>query len=378
MAGEFEEWKLLVDSIDDCSVSVELMNFADTGRGLGAVKDIIAGDLLLQVPLRCIVRSRNDDGLHLSPVQSLTYQLIQLKKLYNDSSIDDSAKHNSSACRYLETLPAEYSLPVFIDRSFDRLSNWIKQDFLIQQSRIQNDYKVLKNLIPSLGSELFRWAWSAVNTRCLSLSGASDIALIPLFDMFNHSEFMLKDGLQFTVDSEYFRLFATRSYQRGEQVFIPYGAHDSLFLLREYGFYVPTGSGFDYIQLDDYVHVESMIRDNLKLEMLRNLFFDQDYTVTKDGISWKLMNAMRLHFCGNADEVKKWQQVVAGRCEFISAENEIKVSQAVNDICQRVRDDLLKCVDDPLVSYDFKCILKQLSMVLLSTTFKHAKTSIHS
>eukprot|EP00158_Paraphelidium_tribonemae_P001629 Partr_v1_DN24635_c1_g1_i1_m59525 putative SET domain containing len=248
-----QPWNALIEALQaecahDQSLKIDaiaLATFSGTGRGLMANKDIAAGEIILELPSRLIITPSSVDlrDCGYTATQSLVAQMIFLK------TEGSKSKWISS---YLQCIPDTFHLPVFESSREIKTQcpHWISQDFEVQKNRILNDLKVINSHRQTdVSMDVFKWAWSAVNTRCLYLGGTGDIGLLPVFDMFNHSHDV---KTTYTWDYRVFRLYASRAYRRGQQVYINYGPHDNLFLLREYGFVSMSGR-YDFVAVDEYL-----------------------------------------------------------------------------------------------------------------------------
>ena len=98
-----------------------------------------------------------------------------------------------------------------------------------------------------------RWAWAVVNTRCVFVEASLDplleqtegvdgIALIPLFDFFNHTDSNPSLLSGFSKKRSAYEAYASRPMSGiagPRQVYASYGSHDNTKLLVEYGFTLP-------------------------------------------------------------------------------------------------------------------------------------------
>ncbi|ORY53735.1 SET domain-containing protein [Rhizoclosmatium globosum] len=243
-----------------------------------------------------------------------------------------------------------------------------------QMQTFDKDYdsvvKLVGDSIPAISKEEYRWAWFAVNTRCITLNttlpttkysapkskakkGTPKIALAPFLDMLNHSP-TAKINANFDPVAKAFVITALEEVSAGTECFITYGAHDNAFLLAEYGFVISDpllGSGNEFWVHNQYDFV-SVDREIIGLEVpgekegLRERIMSElegaglfgDYTLHLDQESYRVMNALRLYACmTNPAEFKgqlnRWKMVVNGQLEVVSPENERITKGLLKTIC---------------------------------------------
>ena len=101
------------------------------------------------------------------------------------------------------------------------------------------------DVAPDIALSDFLWGWLCTNSRCVYMDlqyvrHADNFTLAPLLDMANHAacprrecrvRFSSRDGLELYAPAQ--------PLQRGEEVYITYGAHSNSLLLAEYGFVLP-------------------------------------------------------------------------------------------------------------------------------------------
>ncbi|KAL6699006.1 hypothetical protein J3F84DRAFT_364610 [Trichoderma pleuroticola] len=74
------------------------------------------------------------------------------------------------------------------------------------------------------------------------------LALIPVADLFNHSD----DGCKVNFSSHVYQIVADRAYNKGEELFISYSSHSNDYNLLEYGFILDENPSDD-VYIDDVV-----------------------------------------------------------------------------------------------------------------------------
>lgn len=109
---------------------------------------------------------------------------------------------------YISSLPQEYSIPVyFCDHLLSRLPQPIYKSAKTQQDNVKTSYSNLKPVFIELETahpafrdilnfQLYKWAWSSVNTRCIFMECLDScpgshctyhLALAPFLDLLNHN-----------------------------------------------------------------------------------------------------------------------------------------------------------------------------------------------
>ncbi|KAI8802794.1 hypothetical protein BJ742DRAFT_532446 [Cladochytrium replicatum] len=358
--------------------NVSIQDFEGTGRGLVAESPIEPNVPFLFIPELLIVTSltvdnyvektfkRKDAAKSLSEHQLLALFLsIQKNNPSNDYS------------------PFMHSIPP----SFDTVGHKIPKDILQhlpsdirnmvaeQRRNLKSDWTAVSTYLDGLVDvtyDVFEWAWSAVNTRCVSLNPQPPpppsappqprTALIPLFDMLNHSPSITVHA-HFNTSTRTFTLSTDARTEPGSQVFISYGPHEDARLLVEYGFIVGESNHFNCVKVDDAMGVpEEKVKRALEVHGMWG-----DYTLDGEDVSLRVLNALRLRVLVAMDLqqqprvganvrvrgskvnpptkdnfeslLKEWKRVLNGEIEYLSVENEKKVYAALKRICENVLDE---------------------------------------
>ncbi|POM58020.1 UV-endonuclease UvdE [Phytophthora palmivora] len=162
---------------------------------------------------------------------------------------------------YVNALPRFVDLPLYWnDKQFEELQGCEEARRAIQHgARFYS--QVYQHLFGSdnqfVNSEAFFWAISILMSRATSGQN-QPFTLIPFFDWFNHADngyarscvcpCLCDDCIQEFDPQKGFTVHTTKTYERGEQLFINYGNHDNLRLLRNYGFTTPNNP-YDVVNL---------------------------------------------------------------------------------------------------------------------------------
>ncbi|CAD5119746.1 DgyrCDS8342 [Dimorphilus gyrociliatus] len=239
--------------------------FQNTGRGIMARKRIT--DIIIQVPEGLIITTRTILKSGLGPFfrkkarQFSSLEALCLFLIYERSLGDESIWHF-----YIRTLPEEYSIPTYwTEEELDILPKSLRSKVNTEVKQVQRLYerclRLGGNLSTFLRADLtwndFKWAWSAINTRCIYmktysgdyfLDDTNHLALIPYLDLLNHSDSaMIEAG--FNKDKNCYEIKTLKTYNKYDQVFISYGSHANAKLLLEYGFVIPSIQ-FDAVEFD--------------------------------------------------------------------------------------------------------------------------------
>ncbi|KAJ1981982.1 hypothetical protein H4R33_005122 [Dimargaris cristalligena] len=179
---------------------------------------------------------------------------------------------------YIQVLPAHFSTVPLAhlsltdpDRSHGLLAKLpadFRQLLQLQYERLvagwqaaQRVWAIIAPQSPPLTPGEWKWAWLAVNTRCISLKTHSTgsntasrhavdtMAMAPMLDFLNHSNStQVTTGFEPTLDA--FVIRADHDIPKGQQAFINYGPHDNAAMLLEYGFTLPQNV-YDSVALDE-------------------------------------------------------------------------------------------------------------------------------
>ncbi|KAI9206274.1 uncharacterized protein BJ171DRAFT_497154 [Polychytrium aggregatum] len=348
-----------------------LADFADSGRGLMATRDIEAGEAIVDIPESVLItRSvfldslaregiRADQEWPLSEHQALTLFLVS-QRLFPEAKW----------APYVAMLPTEFdSVASQLPEELARLLPSDLQDKIKEQRhKLKQDWTAgwdfLKNIdraseYASMDERLFEWAWLAVSTRCITLESTKNktmdctIALAPMLDFLNHSlEAQVETGFDPTTRS--FKITTRRPYRRGTEVFISYGPHDNSFLLAEYGF-ILKNNPYNHICVDrefDNIALPGErpdFRSNV-LRILEQEGLKGDYTLHASEASYRLMMALRLRVSTTArdfkDVLRRWYQVQRGERSTVSPENEAAAHETLLQIIDRLEDHYRLNVDE--------------------------------
>lgn len=118
----------------------------------------------------------------------------------------------------------------------------VSASLLANQHRKYNlDWEATHAAFPEILQETYRYNWCLVNTRTFYYVRPGTqtpkvhddcMALVPFADFFNHAD----KGCIVEFNHKGFTIYADKTYEKGEELYISYGSHSNDFLLVEYGF----------------------------------------------------------------------------------------------------------------------------------------------
>lgn len=222
-----------------------------SGRGLVAVKPILQGELLFEVPEKCLMtKERAIEEVQGLPSDVDDYAAIAVLL------IQERERGERSFWKpYIGILPtASELIPLF---------TWPEDELRLLEgsptvaaakslkAKVQTDYNALEERLFSKNRECFpenvftlaawQWAFSILFTRAVMLSAEKLIALVPYADLLNHNPFCstyIDIGRDFFSGTRNAVLYTDRQYGKMDQVFTTYGPKSNADLLLLYGFVV--------------------------------------------------------------------------------------------------------------------------------------------
>lgn len=257
------------------AAAAEPFDFAHTGRGQRAVRDIRKGEVVLSVPLdECWTPTAARAALGQAPVpvlpalerlpepRVLKTPLLALHLLLERTRGAASPRH-----AHVLALPSEFDTPLHWAEGELEVLRGCAPDWHAFAVRAREeaalDFGELEAAVGAaalhaLGADRasYLWASTAFQSRLMDVQGAEAL-MAPGLDLFNHTADPLARG-SFGLDPStrrHVRVTAYRDFAAGDQVFISYGAHANARLLFSYGFALGgSGSGagcFEQVELID-------------------------------------------------------------------------------------------------------------------------------
>ncbi|KAL1924043.1 uncharacterized protein VTP21DRAFT_7078 [Calcarisporiella thermophila] len=329
-------------------------DFPDTGRGLKALRDFNIGDIILEVPGNIIItpdsileKACNPSNVKLSAHQSIAL-FVALER-----------RNLGRWKKYMDVLPQEFdTMPVlFSEKTMQWFPSYFQGEIARQRKKIKMDWKQAQDFVRTSGCNMplfedFLWGWLCVNTRCVYLDGhpllQNPIGMAPFFDMLNHNH-TAKIESEYDAKNDCFRIKTLTPYAQGDQVFISYGAHDNAYIFLEYGYLPFDYNPYDSINVDELflnLRFEGEQDFRQKLEILKAEGYLGDFTLRLDQVSYRLLVALRLRAMLRGEKEALWRDMLMGRRDIISVENEAKTKTYLREMCY----ELVKQADHVLAS----------------------------
>lgn len=213
-------------------------------RGVFATSSIPEGELLLRVPGSLLItagvaRKRGYGGLELPEADLVCLVLIAERR----------GAASSPWTGWLPTLPRTFDVPlVWEDEEVRSLAcPLLVARLLHERAEARTRHAAVRAALdaagrghepPSLAEYL--WARATLESRGVFLDaeerhGASQWALVPVGDMFNHAA-PATVLAEYDEEGDAWRYTTTRSVVAGEELHVTYGGHDDAVLLASYGF----------------------------------------------------------------------------------------------------------------------------------------------
>lgn len=259
-------------------------------------------------------------------------------------------------------------LPYASQRHMEKISKLVCDDWNTIFPIIKK-WNEIYPLIPLTNDDLFNTfleIYFIINSRCLYCEIPikknsedeilSNFTMVPLVDFLNHSDKtdfycypyvnrFKKDDIsgigQFEIrvgDYEYNQL--------GEQVFLNYGAHSNDFLLNEYGF-VLKENYWNFIDISEQIikllhgKVSNLDEQRNLIQFLKENEYWNDYTLNKDGISYRTLIVLSLIVTKDFDRVAKFMNGYISEDFFFP-----KIKETLQNLLKEVLFDSIKKIND--------------------------------
>ncbi|XP_076834437.1 actin-histidine N-methyltransferase [Brachyhypopomus gauderio] len=330
----------------------EIAEFGDEGYGLRATRDIKAEELFLWIPRKMLMTVESAKNSVLGPLyaqdrilQAMGNVTLALHLLC------ERADPASPWLPYIKTLPGDYDTPLYFEEEEVRhlLATQAIQDVLNQYKNTARQYayfyKVLHThpnasklpLKDAFTFDDYRWAVSSVMTRQNQIptedGSRVTLALIPLWDMCNHTNGLITTG--YNLEDDRCECVALQDYKENNQIYIFYGTRSNAEFVIHNGFF-----------FEDNVH--DRVKVKLGVSKSERLYAMKAEVLARAGIpassvfalhrgeppiSAQLLAFLRV-FCMTEEELKDYlvgdhainKIFTLGNAEFpVSWENEIKL-----------------------------------------------------
>lgn len=252
------------------------------GRGVVALEDIAAGQVMVRVPMRHVIHVEEDAGTGSDGDARLA------KKLYWTLAEEAKSENETSSQKwelYARMLPTRTGCAALWDEETIEEMQFLPAVEsalrLKEKFQVEADRAVQEHAIPF---HAMLWALSIVHSRSFAVCnerGRRVRALVPVADLFNHKsdepaaagalDMQLGEGetgeaWQLILDEDskpWFQMSALEACKPGEEVFINYGHETSAELLTSYGF-IPDPNPSEYVPL--YQNMHELLEDDQFLE----------------------------------------------------------------------------------------------------------------
>ncbi|XP_030574737.1 actin-histidine N-methyltransferase isoform X3 [Archocentrus centrarchus] len=327
-------------------------NFGTEGYGLRATRDIKAEELFLWIPRKMLMTVESAQNSVLGPLYSQDRILQAMGNVTLALHLlCERANPASFWLPYIRSLPQEYDIPLYYQQEDVQLllGTQAVQDVLSQYKNTARQYAYFYKLVQThpTASKLplkdgftfddYRWAVSSVMTRQNQIptedGSRVTLALIPLWDMCNHTNGLITTG--YNLEDDRCECVALQDYKKNEQIYIFYGTRSNAEFVIHNGFFFQDNS-HDRVKIKLGVSKSERLYA-MKAEVLARAGIPASYVFAlhcnEPPISAQLLAFLRV-FCMTEDELKDYllgdrainKIFTLGNSEFpVSWENEIKL-----------------------------------------------------
>ncbi|XP_047467322.1 actin-histidine N-methyltransferase [Mugil cephalus] len=327
-------------------------NFGTEGYGLRATKDIKAEELFLWIPRKMLMTVESAQNSVLGPLYSQDRILQAMGNVTLALHLlCERADPASFWLPYIHTLPQEYDTPLYYQQEDVQLllGTQAVQDVLSQYKNTARQYAYFYKLVQThpAASKLplkdsftfddYRWAVSSVMTRQNQIptedGSRVTLALIPLWDMCNHTNGLITTG--YNLEDDRCECVALQDYKENEQIYIFYGTRSNAEFVIHNGFFFQDNA-HDRVKIKLGVSKSERLYA-MKAEVLARAGIPASCIFAvhcnEPPISAQLLAFLRV-FCMTEEELKDYllgerainKIFTLGNSEFpVSWENEIKM-----------------------------------------------------
>ncbi|XP_068607984.1 actin-histidine N-methyltransferase [Brachionichthys hirsutus] len=229
-------------------------NFGTEGFGLRATRDIKAEELFLWIPRKMLMTVESAQNSVLGPLCS-QHRILQAMGNVTLAFhlLCERADPDTFWLPYIRSLPQEYDTPLYCQQAEVQLllGTQAMQDILNQYKNTARQYAYFYKLFQThpAASKLplkdnftfddYRWAVSSVMTRQNQIptedGSQVTLALIPLWDMCNHTTGLITTG--YNLEDDRCECVALQDYKENEQIYIFYGTRSNAEFVIHNGFF---------------------------------------------------------------------------------------------------------------------------------------------
>ncbi|KAJ8290276.1 hypothetical protein GJAV_G00010820 [Gymnothorax javanicus] len=330
----------------------EICDFAEEGYGLKASRDIKADELFLWIPRKMLMTVESAKNSVLGPL----YNQDRILQAMGNVTLAfhllcERADPTSFWLPYIKTLPSEYDTPLYYEEEEVQhlQSTQAIQDVFSQYKNTARQYAYFYKVIQTHpnASKLplkdaftfddYRWAVSSVMTRQNQIptedGSRVTLALIPLWDMCNHTNGLITTG--YNLEDDRCECVALQDYKENEQIYIFYGTRSNAEFVIHNGFFYENNA-HDRVKIKLGVSKSERLYA-MKAEVLARAGIPSSSIFalhcSEPPISAQLLAFLRV-FCMTEEELKDYlvgdhainKIFTLGNTEFpVSWENEIKL-----------------------------------------------------
>ncbi|XP_028422149.1 LOW QUALITY PROTEIN: actin-histidine N-methyltransferase [Perca flavescens] len=234
--------------------SFTVANFGTEGFGLRATRDIKAEELFLWIPRKMLMTVESAQNSVLGPLYSQDRILQAMGNVtLAFHLLCERSNPASFWLPYIRSLPQEYDTPLYYQQDEVQvlLGTQAVQDVLSQYKNTARQYAYFYKLLQthpaasklplkdSFTFEDYRWAVSSVMTRQNQIPTEDGsriiLALIPLWDMCNHTNGLITTG--YNLEDDRCECVALHDYKENEQIYIFYGTRSNAEFVIHSGFF---------------------------------------------------------------------------------------------------------------------------------------------
>jgi protein-histidine N-methyltransferase len=221
-------------------------HYADHSRGVHARIPINSGEMVLEVPLRCILTSKMArESLAQRKTASSRVELLGAQSCLAAYLLEERRKSRSFWRPYIDTLPLSFpNVPFFFDQGdLALLKGSFTLEMIEDRTRsLREDFESLRQSVSGFSHTHaeFAWAYAAVTSRNFGfkVQGRPVQALVPMADLLNHAT-PRETAWGFDNDSGTFRMTALKNFSPGDAVHDSYGRKCNSRFFLNYGFVMP-------------------------------------------------------------------------------------------------------------------------------------------
>lgn len=339
----------------ECGASTDgftVADFGTEGYGLQATKDIKAEELFLWIPRKMLMTVESAQNSILGPL----YSQDRIMQAMGNVTLAlhllcERADPSSPWLPYIRSLPHDYDTPLYFQQDEVQLllGTQAIPDVLSQYKNTARQYayfyKVIQThpaasklpLKDSFTFDDYRWAVSSVMTRQNQIptedGSRVTLALIPLWDMCNHTNGLITTG--YNLEDDRCECVALRDYKENDQIYIFYGTRSNAEFVIHNGFFFQDNA-HDRVKIKLGVSKSERLYA-MKAEVLARAGIPASCVFAlhcnEPPISAQLLAFLRV-FCMTEEELKDYllgegainKIFTLGNSEFpVSWENEIKL-----------------------------------------------------